>query len=685
MPVRPQPEVQATTTISEQQEIAERLMVGSAWYSSPATEEETISTVGGGKGPGFPLRASFAQQFASDRQLQWKTRESPMASSRQSRIAGQSTVEAVMRARPTKATLPASGSGARCSTMGHGSRSDLAGIHSGRSRRAMYPQNFRSTPGDIMKRSFDQVVQAEPDIYFGRLNFHPESRLSELVPFLQMPRPSRLAILSGPEGIGRRYLLQAALHRLRSRGQSWELIDLDLDGYEPDRGDLRSFVDHLLLKRGTPKKEAKELSGVVQPLLDTLGEAVSSAFILAIALGLARTAQQLGAMLATVPKVPMAPLSGIDALAAFFDRLIQRLGPETKLAVFVRHPYQLPEQLKRLLFQLTDRSPSVVLAFAALPEDSAAVLARGTMSRPVRFELRPIKSEEMPAVLSRNLTSHRLPAQFADALRDPSKGLPSDMAYRLFELTDPVNPDDPIGLYPDDSGVWRLPDEGLEAAPLLRIFSYGYYDPIDELIRKIEPQQSQEAIVQFLAGAALCGDDVPVKEILSALKIAPGEHDAVVDFIDAHLVVDDEAESEGAGPRFPVFTDLQFTHPGLPRSATYVFTTPLYRHAFRDRLPARGWGKLARRLSEAFAESLPPTTRAAAGIHLSLLRFLDEAAVPQKFQHALAWWVGQEDCQALTELVAGQLVSGRIEPGRPLARDRGFRHRDGGGPGLGSA
>jgi hypothetical protein len=62
--------------------------------------------------------------------------------------------------------------------------------------------------------------------WFGRYNFQREEDLVRLTTALA-EGPS-VVLLSGEEAIGRRYLLQAAVYRLRQTGQAFEVESFEL-------------------------------------------------------------------------------------------------------------------------------------------------------------------------------------------------------------------------------------------------------------------------------------------------------------------------------------------------------------------------------------------------------------------------------------------------------------------------
>jgi tetratricopeptide (TPR) repeat protein len=450
---------------------------------------------------------------------------------------------------------------------------------------------------------------------------------------------------------------------LGQAGQSWQLVDLDIEGYEPDHGTVEAFVEHAVLRRHQPHQGPRLLKALI-PILRIAGKTLPGAAFVGTLLGLAKPIGEIVNLVEAVCEGTQHALPGLperERLALLLDRLFELLSDEGSVAVLVRQPHRFPDPLKRLLLQVADRRPSVALAFMALPEESVAKVTGSKPARVLHVRLTPLKPNDVRMVLARGFPGHSLPSDLPDALWNLSKGSPRDLAARVGALVQ-------MGcLAPDEHGVWRLPDEDLDATPLVRIFSYPFYDPIDRLIRTTEPVDRRAAIERFLAGAVICGENVPADVIFAALNFDQGQRDWVSDFVDDHLVSPDNVVpslpvGDEESPHWPVFQDLQYRHPGLPNIAVYAFTNPLFRHAIRDRLPIGGWSSIAHSLLLALDRVLPPVTRAAAEIHLSVASFLEDDTAKEAHLRSLAWWVGARDGEALTELLVEQLRLRELDP-----------------------
>lgn len=96
--------------------------------------------------------------------------------------------------------------------------------------------------------------------WFGRYNFQREGDLVRLTAALT-GGPS-VVLLSGEAGIGRRYLLQAAAHRLRQDGHGVEeILEIDLEGYDEEVGFAKYFelqVEKRRQEQGEARKELLE-------------------------------------------------------------------------------------------------------------------------------------------------------------------------------------------------------------------------------------------------------------------------------------------------------------------------------------------------------------------------------------------------------------------------------------------
>lgn len=489
------------------------------------------------------------------------------------------------------------------------------------------------------------------DERFGCFNFQPEERIAELVGFLRAPEPARVVVLTGREGSGRGYLLQAALHRLRAAGQTWQLVDLDLEGYEPDHGSVDSFIAHLLLRVANSDERAR-LAQAFTPLHASVGQTLIGAAFVAALLGLHKPATEILQLLEKTSQPPPSP----DGVTLLFDRLFDLLTDKAGVAVLIRHPHRLPDTLKCYLLEQSKKHPTIFLIFTAAPAVQDLVPVQ--VPAPLRIELGPLKPTDMPALLARCFSPSRLPPELGDTLWQVSKGSSRDMAARMAALIE-------IGcLRRDGQGVWQLPESGLEAAPLMRIFSYPFFDPLDNLIRSMPSSRKRQAIERFLAAAAICGDNIPADIVGAALGFDEDTRNDVFDFIDDHLVLDESSSSDRDEDdvHIPMFHDLQYNHPGLPHTAVYAFTHPIYRHAIRDRLSIAGWQPLAETLLKAFAHILPPFTRTAAEVNLSAVTFVEDSEARADHLRSLAWWVGPDEAKALMELLADQLARRALDP-----------------------
>ena len=237
---------------------------------------------------------------------------------------------------------------------------------------------------------------------------------------------------------------------------------------------------------------------------------------------------------------------------------------------------------------------------------------------PLRLASEPLTHAALEAILERRFPGS-LPEGLADALMRVTGGMPHDIAARMGELVDTQAIE--RGL----DGAWQLSEKALDnAPPLVRVFSFPFYDPVDKLLRTL-PAQTSGRLRQFLAAAVACGDNIPADAVFMAMQLTRDQADELIDLIDEHLVEDAPSATEGDTLRAPVFHDWQFSHPGLPGVRVYAFLNPLLPAAIRDRLgiSPRAWSATAQSVLGVVKQALPPVTRGLAALHLSLLGFLN--------------------------------------------------------------
>jgi tetratricopeptide (TPR) repeat protein len=494
-------------------------------------------------------------------------------------------------------------------------------------------------------------VEVEDDQRFGLFNLQPEARVAALVALLEEPdRRPKVAVLSGAPGAGGGYLLGVALARLRAAGQAWEMVDLDLDGSEPDAGSAEAFLRHAVARR--PAGERVELGRALRPLVEIAGSSGFAPALISTLLGLVRPVRELLGLIEAVRTHPLPQLPAGERLVW----LLETLAAQGHLALLLRKPSQATEPLRRLLVQVCERCPTAALVVRALPIDRTDLLVPpGLGAPPVRIELPALGRAELAEVVATRFAPNRFPAALADALWKVTAGSTRELAARLGELVRTG------GLMRDDDGVWMLPDDDLEAAPLVRVFSFAFYDPIDRLIRGL-PSPARERLCEFLAAAVVCGDNVPADVALAVQGLDRERADEVIDLVDDTLVQEDGDGDQDGGLR--VFRDLGYQHPGLPNLKVYTFINPILRLAIRDRLslPPRRWAELARAVVDLLERAVPATTRARAEIHLAAATFLEDSAAREYHQQRLAWWIASDEAEALTEHLVNRLTRRELAP-----------------------
>jgi hypothetical protein len=164
--------------------------------------------------------------------------------------------------------------------------------------------------------------------------------------------------------------------------------------------------------------------------------------------------------------------------------------------------------------------------------------------------------------------------------------------------------------------------------------------------------RTHPAIKQFLELAALCGENVPASLIMKHLGLNDDEREALSDLIDDHLCEQGSVHC---------FRDVAYTHPAFPDVAVYAFVDAAVAAIILDSLRPIERTQRAIRLLSYLEQELPPSTRAAARIYLSLLNHLDGVEDQRRlWELKLAWWIGCEETEALRKHLSQWMREGII-------------------------
>lgn len=326
-----------------------------------------------------------------------------------------------------------------------------------------------------------------------------------------------------------------------------------------------------------------------------------------------------------------------------FERLLRSLTEDTRLVLHVVSSAQLPEPLRFELLEQVRRNRRLLLVFSCqATEASADVAPRITVHR---LDVGPLDAGRLRAVLEHRFSPNSFPDEFYDALLRHTGGWTRNLSAKLVDL---VAANLIVG---GGRSAWRL-SEPLVSERWAREFGSSFYAPVLAVLRELDDRRAKH-VEDFFSLAALCGEAIPVSVVLEHVGVEPEERDGFLDLIDDRF-------GPEASP--PFFRDHEFQHPTFPGQLVYSFVNPALRAAVLDRLSAAEVLTQAGELLHTVRRKLPPLTRGIAALHLELARLSASADVQVAAERELAWWVGIEEAERLTQSLGEGVAAGRISP-----------------------
>ena len=457
------------------------------------------------------------------------------------------------------------------------------------------------------------------------LNLHHDADVEALAQRLAADHEEQpcALLVSGLPGQGRRYFVARSVEHMRAVGSQALYAAIDFDGYEPDKPDPVCYARHAAAKRGValdPADEAwirRSLHGPRPALLDFFAAALLAGRDAASA-GLRDLLSE--AFAATDP----------------WTALAEGLSPEQTLVVHLVDTAELPAVIRERLLDLSGRFPHFKTVISCLPDDGLGKLVRGRPN--LRFEVMPLESGELCSLLEERLAEPDLPDSFYEELWTETSGVRGLTAAAIERRIEAGV------LVQDAGGRWRS-EQGAQPARV---------DPaniLEEAGAELSPDEAKR-LASFVSLAALCGDNVPVRELLEYLGVENERLDEWIDRLD---------ETVGADSGHALFAE-RFQHPSLPGRTVYGFASSAFalrlRQGFSDEALARLAGELMRFLGQRFTVG----SRAAARFYVELSRWALANEQRLELERELAWWVGPDELEALGSIVAAELDAGQRSP-----------------------
>ena len=449
----------------------------------------------------------------------------------------------------------------------------------------------------------------------GELNLHHDAEIDALADRIADDREDGPAamLISGRPGEGRRYFVSRAVERLRSRGVNVLYAQVDLDGYEPERPDPVAYAKHAAAKRDAELDPIDE--GWIRK--SVRGPRPSLHHFLAAGLLAGRDAGSDG----TRKRLTEA-FEATDPWAA----LAESLGQDERMVVHFVDSAELPSVARELFLELSAQFPRLKTAISCLPDDGVGKLVRAREN--LRFEVMGLDPGELRSLLEERLTAPGLPDGFYDRLWKETGGVRALVAAAIARRS----PDGELDVNAESANV----------------------DPLrllEEAGGALEPDDGKR-LASFVSLAAMCGDNIPVRELLEYLGV---EQEALDDWIDR---LD---ETVGSDSGHALFAE-RFQHPSLPGRTVYGFASSAFalrlRQSFSEDVRTRMALELMRYLGQRFSVG----SRAVARFYVELSRWAQQTEQRLELERELAWWVGPDELEQLRTILSAELSAGHRSP-----------------------
>ena len=299
------------------------------------------------------------------------------------------------------------------------------------------------------------------------------------------------------------------------------------------------------------------------------------------------------------------------------SELLDGLDDGEMLVVHVLDAVDQLALLRKDFLELTD-DPRFGLAASCEPHDGDRKIARerGT----IRFELMSLDAGELRAFVGDRIEAE---AGFFDAVIASTSGSRGGAASAISPL--------------------------LAGAGSDRTLSYPL-EPISLVLNEL-PQDQRTRIQTFLSAASLCGDNIPVRSLLTLAGVSEDDMDDQIDFID---------ETLGADSPLKLFAE-RFQHPGFPGELVYGFSDPLPPQAILASMPPSGAQQLAGQMLSFLTQRIGLHTRASVRLAVELFRGIDtREARPERMEleRELTWWVPDTDVDETAAMIRDELERG---------------------------
>jgi tetratricopeptide (TPR) repeat protein len=474
---------------------------------------------------------------------------------------------------------------------------------------------------------------------YATYNFQRRGDIAAVQEILHTPATASrpVLLLSGPDGIGRRYLLESAVWSSQRGSIPVEYLALDLTGYAEGKDWVQKFVEfqaERFARRG--RSVAAEAVSWIQEHASLLADDLPGAATVATLLSVGSSIRQWRSLEARIPG-PRRP--SLEALGL----LLGNLTREATVLLHVTDSSLLNSTLRNWLLLEARSNRRLLLAFSCQPGEEDEGVAPGAAT--LRLELAPLERSELQAVIDDLYAPHRFPPELVAALEDYSQGWPEWAALKMKDLV-------ASDLLFTDSGVWTLGEDGTRSPAFVEQFRSVLYG-----LRKL--RTASGPLDRFLDLAALCGEFVPADLVIAHLALTEEAREELLDRIDDKLIVGEDAA-------VPLFRDYQYEHPSFPGLLIYGFFESFLGRLLVEEIAEQDRPRLAAAFLAFLRRHVPVGTRGVAKMFLSVARFLEAEEEEEEIRQELAYWVGLEEAEALTQLLVEDLREGRVSPASML-------------------
>ncbi len=471
-------------------------------------------------------------------------------------------------------------------------------------------------------------------------NFHPPEKTQRMVELLvseDEERP-RIVFLTGEEGIGRGYFLDAAVYEAnqRRRDRRFFVARLDFEGFEENTRSLRDFLKYKNQHSGATAGESfDEKQRFVADLLDDHGKpTLLDAFQVLVLPWLQISLKDLRLWMESEKRLLKAPeREPREAFHVMIEKMCRTGAP----VIHIANPEMTPQTIRRWLRDAVRRNPDLMIAYS-VGESHTFYDYAGDFPYE-RLDLWRYDREETAQLVEAKFDPNNFSPVFYDALFRYSQGFPRklDAAFRSLLQLDVI--------WQTETGWRSRPDEETVVA-----FPEPFYAPIDDLIDELD-QEGAELFEKFLVLLAVSGGIAPVNHMQDYLGLDEEEKEELVDIVDECLV---DAET-------PCMTDYQYEHPAFAGQLVYGFSTPMLATIILERFR---WEKkrVAADFLSYLEKKMPPHTRGQAGMLLSLAFHADRLDQVETGNRLLAWWSDYESAEELKKQLIEEMEHGVLKP-----------------------